>query len=173
MKIEEKNQLIDSITEELKGYNTIYVADISNLNAVDTFKLRKLCFNKNVKLAVVKNTLLKKAMENTEKDLGELYEILKGPTSIMLSDTANAPAKLIKEFRNNSDKPVLKGAYVEEMVFIGDEQLTMLSEMKSKEELVADVIALLQSPAKNVISGLLSGGQKITGILETLSEKSE
>ncbi|MCF8233878.1 MAG: 50S ribosomal protein L10 [Bacteroidales bacterium] len=173
MKIEEKNQLIDSITEELKGHNTIYVADISNLDAVDTFKLRKLCFNKNVKLAVVKNTLLKKAMEKTEKDLGELYEILKGPTSIMLSDTANAPAKLIREFRKNSDKPVLKGAYVEEMVFIGDEQLTMLSEMKSKEELVADVIALLQSPAKNVISGLLSGGQKITGILETLSEKSE
>lgn len=173
MKIEDKNRLIDEIAEKLKESNTIYIADISDLNAEDTHKLRKLCFNRKVKLTVVKNTLLKKAMDKSEKDLGELYEILKGPSSVMLSEAGNVPAKLIKEFRKNSKRPVLKGAYVEEMIFIGDDQLDTLSQIKSKEELIADVIALLQSPAKNVISSLQSGGQTLTGIVKTLSEKAE
>lgn len=173
MKIEEKNQLIDTISEQLTGSSTIYVTDISDLNAEQTHQLRKLCFNKNVKLTVVKNTLLKKAMEKSEKDFTELYDILKGPSSVMLSETGNAPAKLIKEIRKTLDKPILKGAFVEEMIFIGDDQLETLSQIKSKEELIGDVITLLQSPAKNVISALQSGGQTLTGVLQTLSEKED
>jgi len=173
MRIEEKNQLIDNLVEQLNGNSTIYVTDISDLNAAQTFQLRKLCFSKNIKLTVVKNALLKKAMDKTNKPFDALYNVLKGPSSIMLSDTGNAPAKLIKEFRRNQAKPVLKGAFVEEMVFIGDDQLDTLTNIKSKDELLGDIIALLQSPVKNVISALQSGGQKITGILKTLSEKGE
>ncbi len=173
MKTEEKNQLIDLIKDQLNESISIYIADVSELNSEDTFKLRQLCFKKNVKLTVVKNTLLRKAMEKTEKDLVSLYDILKGPTSVMFSEVGNAPAKLIKEFRKKSKKPVLKGAYVEEMTFIGDDQLDVLSQMKSKEELIADIILLLKSPVKNVISSLQSGNQKLTGILDTLSKKSE
>ena len=171
MRKEEKNQLIDSIASQLDGNNTIYIADTSNLNAEDTSDLRRLCFKWDIKLTVVKNTLLKRAMEKSEKNLDELYETLKGPTSLMFSEAGNAPAKLIKEFRKNSDKPVLKGAYVEEVSYLGDDQLELLINIKSKNELIADVIALLQSPAKNVISGLQSAGQNLTGILKTLSEK--
>ncbi len=173
MKTEDKNRLIEAIAEKLKESNNIYIADISELNAEDTFKLRKLCFSKNVKLTVVKNTLLKKAMDKSEKDLGDLYDILKGPTSVMLSEAGNVPARLIKEFRKNSNRPVLKGAYVEEMIFIGDDQLDTLSQIKSKNELIADIIALLQSPVKNVVSSLQSGGQTLTGVIKTLSEKGE
>jgi len=171
MRKEEKNQLIDSIASQLDNNNTIYIADTSNLNAEDTSNLRRLCFKKDIKLTVVKNTLLKRAMEKSEKNLDELYEILKGPSSLMFSEAGNAPAKLIKEFRKKSDKPVLKGAYVEEVSYLGDDQLELLVNIKSKNELIADVIALLQSPAKNVISGLQSAGQNLTGILKTLSEK--
>ena len=171
MRKEEKNQLIDSIASQLDGNNTIYIADTLNLNAEDTSDLRRLCFKWDIKLTVVKNTLLKRAMEKSEKNLDELYETLKGPTSLMFSEAGNAPAKLIKEFRKNSDKPVLKGAYVEEVSYLGDDQLELLINIKSKNELIADVIALLQSPAKNVISGLQSAGQNLTGILKTLSEK--
>jgi large subunit ribosomal protein L10 len=168
---EEKSQVIESLTASLTGNDIIYLADISGLNALDTSNLRRACFKENIKLAVVKNTLLAKAMENSDKDFGELPGILKGNTSIMYADTGNAPAKLIKEFRKKSDKPVLKGAYVEEAVYIGDDQLDALVNIKSKEELIGDVIALLQSPAKNVVSALQSGGTKLTGILKTLSEK--
>lgn len=173
MKIEEKNQLIDAISEQLTGSSTIYVTDISDLNAEQTHQLRKQCFNKNIKLTVVKNTLLKKAMEKSDKDFTDLYDILKGPSSIMLSETGNAPAKLIKEIRKSLKKPLLKGAFVEEMIFIGDDQLETLCLIKSKEELIGDVITLLQSPAKNVISALQSGGQTLTGVLKTLSEKED
>ncbi len=173
MRKEEKNQLIDSITEQLNSNNTIYLADTSELNAEATSNLRRLCFKQDIKLMVVKNTLLKRAMENSEKDLEELYEALVGPTSLMFSEAGNAPAKLIKEFRKKAERPALKGAYVEEVSYLGDDQLEMLINIKSKNELIADVIALLQSPAKNVISGLQSGGQTLTGILKTLAEKAE
>jgi large subunit ribosomal protein L10 len=168
---EEKNQLIDSLAETLKSSEIVYVADISNLNSSNSTRLRSLCFKRNVSLQVVKNTILKKAMERSEKNFEGLFPILNGPTSVMISDTGNAPAKLIKEFRRTSDRPILKGAYIQEMVFIGDDQLDLLISLKSKNELIADVIALLQSPVRNVMSGLQSGGHKLSGILKTLSEK--
>ena len=170
---EEKNQLIDSLAEQLTSHDTIYVADISDLDSEVTTKLRALCHKQEVHLQIVKNTLLKKAMDKVDKDFNDLYEILSGPTSLMLSDKGNAPAKLIKEFRKTSDRPILKGAYIEEMVYLGDDQLDFLAAIKSKDELVADVIALLQSPMRNVIGALQSGGNNITGVLKTLSEKSE
>jgi large subunit ribosomal protein L10 len=168
---EEKSQVIEVLTTKLTEGNIIYLADISGLNALDTSNLRRACFKANVKLAVVKNTLLEKAMEKADKDFGELPNILKGNTSLMISETGNAPAKVIKEFRKKSDKPLLKGAYVEEAIYVGDDQLDTLVNIKSKEELIGDVISLLQSPAKNVISALQSGGNKLSGILKTLSEK--
>jgi large subunit ribosomal protein L10 len=168
---EEKNQLIDSLAETLKSSETVYVTDISNLNSSNSTRLRSLCFKKGVTLQVVKNTILKKAMERSEKNFEDLFPILHGPTSVMISDSGNAPAKLIKEFRRTSDRPILKGAYIQEMVFVGDDQLDVLISLKSKNELIADVIAILQSPVRNVMSGLQSGGQKLTGILKTLSEK--
>jgi large subunit ribosomal protein L10 len=173
MRKEEKNQLIDSITEQLNSSKTIYLADTSELNAEDTSNLRRLCFKQDIKLVVVKNTLLKRAMEKSEKDLEELYDALVGQTSLMFAEAGNAPAKLIKGFRKTSEKPYLKGAYVEEVSYLGDDQLDILVNIKSKNELIADVIALLQSPAKNVISGLQSGSQTLTGILKTLAEKTE
>ena len=122
-------------------------------------------------MSVVKNTLLAKAMEASEKDFGELPEVLKGNTSLMFSEVSNAPAKLIKAFRKNSDKPILKGAFIEEAIYVGDNQLDSLVDIKSKEEVIGDIIGLLQSPAKNVISGLKSGGGKLAGIIKTLSER--
>ncbi|MEX1384289.1 50S ribosomal protein L10 [Lutibacter sp.] len=168
---EEKSQVIEALTTKLTEQNIIYLADISGLNATDTSNLRRACFKANIKLAVVKNTLLAKAMNKSDKDFGELPTVLKGNTSILLSDTGNAPAKLIKEFRKKSNKPLLKGAYVEEAIYVGDDQLDTLVNIKSKEEVIGDIITILQSPAKNVISALQSGGNKLSGILKTLSEK--
>lgn len=168
---EEKATVIEDLTAQLADNSTIYLADISGLDAITTSNLRRACFKANVKLAVVKNTLLAKAMEVSDKEFGELPEVLKGNTSLMFSETGNAPAKLIKNFRKKSDKPVLKGAFVEEAVFIGDDKLETLVNIKSKEEVIGEIIGLLQSPAKNVISGLKSGGGKLAGILKTLSEK--
>jgi large subunit ribosomal protein L10 len=168
---EEKSQVIEVLTSKLTEGNIIYLADISGLNALDTSNLRRACFKANIKLAVVKNTLLEKAMEKSDKDFGELSEVLKGNTSLMISEIGNAPAKVIKEFRKKSDKPLLKGAYVEQAIYVGDDQLDALVNIKSKEELIGDIIGLLQSPAKNVISALQSGGNKLSGILKTLSEK--
>ena len=168
---EEKSQVIEDLTAQLADSANIYLADISGLNADTTSKLRRACFKANVKLAVVKNTLLAKAMESSEKDFGELPEILKGNTSIMLSETGNAPAKVIKEFRKKSDKPLLKGAFIEEAIYLGDDNLEALVNIKSREELIGDVIGLLQSPAKNVVSALKSSGGKLAGIIRTLSEK--
>ncbi|HET8809991.1 MAG TPA: 50S ribosomal protein L10 [Flavobacteriaceae bacterium] len=168
---EEKSQVIKDLTARLADTSTIYLADISGLNAGDTSNLRRACFKANVKLTVVKNTLLAKAMESSEKDFGELTTILKGNTSIMLSETGNAPAKVIKEFRKKNAKPILKGAFVEEAVYLGDENLDALVNIKSKEEVIGEIIGLLQSPAKNVVSALKSGGGKLAGILKTLSEK--
>ncbi|MCK5638501.1 MAG: 50S ribosomal protein L10 [Flavobacteriaceae bacterium] len=168
---EEKSQVIKDLTGKLTDNNIIYLADISGLNAMDTSNLRRACFKANVNLAVVKNSLLSKAMENSDKDFGELPTTLKGNTSIMVSETGNAPAKVIKAFRKGKDKPILKGAYIEEAIYVGDDQLNTLVNIKSKEEVIGDIIGLLQSPAKNVISALKSGGSNLSGILKTLSEK--
>ena len=168
---EEKSQVIKDLTSKLTDNSIIYLADISGLNASQTSNLRRACFKANINLAVVKNTLLAKAMEKAEKDFGDLPSTLKGNTSILLSDTGNAPAKVIKNFRKGSDKPILKGAYVEEAIYVGDDQLDTLVNIKSKEELIGEIITILQSPAKNVISALQSGGGKLSGILKTLSEK--
>ena len=168
---EEKSQVIENLTAQLADSATIYLADISGLNAGDTSNLRRACYKAGVKLEVVKNTLLKKAMESSDKDFGELPEILKGNTSIMIAEASNAPAKVIKAFRKKSDKPLLKGAFIEEAVYVGDDQLDTLVEIKSKDELIGEIIGLLQSPAKNVISALKSSGGTIAGIVKTLSEK--
>ena len=170
---EEKSKVIEDLTAQLADSNIVYLADISGLDAGSTSNLRRACFKANVKLAVVKNTLLAKAMEATDKDFGDLPSVLKGNTSIMISETGNAPAKVIKEFRKKSDKPLLKGAFVEEAVYVGDDYLETLVNIKSKEEVIGDIIGLLQSPAKNVISALKSSGGKLAGILKTLSEKED
>lgn len=173
MRKEEKTQLIDALTTQLNEAGYFYLTDIDGLNAENTTHLRRLCFKKEVQLQVVKNTLLRKAMERSDKNFAELYPILVGPTSIMFAETGNLPAKLIKEYRkkHKQTKPLFKAAYVEETCYIGEDQLDNLVNVKTRLELIADVVALLQSPAKNVISALQSGGQKLVGILETLSEK--
>jgi large subunit ribosomal protein L10 len=173
MRREEKNAIIDSLAEKLKEYSHFYLTDTAQLNAADTSDLRRKCFENNIKLIVVKNTLLKRALEMSEGDFNELYPVLKGTTSIMFAQTGNAPAKLIKEFRRKHDKPVLKGAYVQESVYIGESSLEALMTVKTRQELIGDIVLLLQSPAKNVISALQSGGNKIHGVLETLSKKVE
>lgn len=170
---EQKNQLIDSLAEQLTSYNNFYLADISDLNAEDTSNLRRLCHKNEVKLTVVKNTLLRKALEKSNKEAEELFGTLAGNTSVMFCEVGNAPAKLIKEFRKGCEKPILKGAYVEESIYVGDDQLETLVNIKSKNELIGDVITLLQSPAKNVISALQSGGQTLSGVIKTLSERAE
>jgi large subunit ribosomal protein L10 len=168
---EEKSQVIEELTAQLANNTNIYLTDISGLDAGTTSALRRACFKSNVKIAVVKNTLLEKAMDASEKDFGDLPTILKGNTSVMYSETGNAPAKVIKTFRKKSEKPLLKGAFIEEAIYLGDDQLDMLVNIKSREELIGDVITLLQSPAKNVISALQSSGGKLSGILKTLSQK--
>ena len=168
---EQKVQEIQDLTERLSSVKNLYLTDIAGLDAVQTTALRRACFNSNIKLSVVKNTLLEKAMEASGKDFGNLKEVLKGNTSLMFSDVGNTPAKLIKNFRKKSEKPLLKGAYIEEAIYIGDDQIDVLESIKSKEELIGEVITLLQSPAKNVISALQSGRSNISGILKTLSER--
>jgi large subunit ribosomal protein L10 len=169
---EEKSNYIDELAAEIKAASVFYIADTAELT-VDTINaIRRRCFQTNIRLRVVKNALLEKAMDRVEgKDFGNLKETLKGGTSIMFSEVGNAPAKLIQEFRKKGTKPVLKGAYIDEAIFIGDDQLTVLESLKSREELVGDIIGLLQSPIKNVISGLKGSGAKIAGILKTLEEK--
>ena len=171
MRKEEKKKLIDTLTQQLTENNNFYITDIAALNAEDTSDLRRLSFKNGIQLVMVKNTLLRKAMENVDKDFSELYSTLVGNTAIMFSEAGNAPAKMIKEFRKKKEKPIVKGAYIEEMSYLGDEQLDFLVSIKSKDELIADVIALLQSPVKNVVSALQSGGNTLTGILKTLAEK--
>ena len=168
---EQKVQEIQDLTDKLSLVKNLYLTDIAGLDAVQTTALRRACFNSNIKLSVVKNTLLEKAMEASDKDFGNLKEVLKGNTSLMFSDVGNTPAKLIKNFRKKSEKPLFKGAYIEEAIYIGDDQIDVLESIKSKEELIGEVITLLQSPAKNVISALQSGRSNISGILKTLSER--
>ena len=168
---QEKVQEIQDLTSEITSVKNLYLTDIAGLDAIQTTALRRACFNANIRLSVVKNTLLAKAMEASEKDFGELKSVLKGNTSLMISETGNAPAKLIKDFRKKSDKPLLKGAYIEETIYIGDDQIDYLESIKSKEELIGDVISTLQSPAKNLILALESGKSNLSGILKTLSER--
>lgn len=172
MNKDQKAQYIDDLAADLSKANIFYLADTSELSVETINQLRRRCFQQNIELRVVKNTLLAKAMERVDgKDYGQLPEVLGGPTSILFAEVGNVPAKLIKEFRKKNDKPVLKGAYIDEAIFIGDNQLDTLESLKSREELLGEIIGLLQSPAKNVISGLLSGGNKIAGILKTLEER--
>lgn len=173
MRREEKESIIKDLSQQISDANHFYLADISGMNAEDTSKLRRECFEKDIKLLVVKNTLLRKALEEVEGDYQELYNTLKESTSVMFSETGNVPAKLIKEFRKGNDRPVLKAAFVEESIYIGDDQLETLSSLKSKDELIGDVLLLLQSPMKSVLSALSSGGNQLAGALKTLSEKQE
>lgn len=169
---EQKAQYIDDLAVELSDAGIIYLADTSGLTVDAINQLRRKCFQSNVQLKVVKNTLLSKAMDRVEgKNFGKLNEVLSGPTSIMYSEVGNLPAKLIQDFRKKNAKPILKGAYIDEAVFIGDDQLENLATLKSKEEVLGEIIGLLQSPAKNVISALKGQGGKIAGILKTLEER--
>lgn len=171
MNREEKLNIIEDLTAKLADNSIIYLTDISGLDAEATSNLRRACFKANIKLTVVKNTLLEKAMEASDKNFEDLSAVLKGNTSLMFSEVGNAPAKVIKDFRKKNEKPILKGAFIEEAIYIGDEQIDALVSIKSKEELIGDIIGLLQSPAKRVISALQSGGGKLSGILKTLSER--
>ena len=173
MKKEDKALVIEKIGDTLAAYSCVYLTQTSGLNAEKTSALRRACFKDDVKMLCVKNTLLKKAFEKSETDYSGLYELLHGETTLLLSNVGNAPAKLIKKFRQkNETLPMLKGAFVEESVYIGETQLDALSSIKSKNELIGDIIGLLQSPAKNVVSALQgSAGHKIHGVLETLSKK--
>ena len=171
MKKEKKVLVIESLAAQLALTPNFYVVDLEGMNAQKTSMLRRECFTQNIKLVVVKNTLLRKAIENSQKNSEELYDVLKNNTSILLSNTGNVPAKLIKEFSKKYKKPVLKGAYVEECAYVGENQLDALVDVKSKEELIGGIIAMLQAPAQNVISALQSGGNTIHGVLKTLGER--
>ncbi len=172
MKKEEKGLIISKIADTIKEYSCFYLVETAGLDAEKTSALRRECFKNDIKLMVVKNTLLHKALETLDGNYEELYPALKGASSLMCANVGNAPAKLLKSFRKKDDVlPRLKAAYVEETIYVGEDQLETLANIKSKNELIADVVALLQSPAKNVISALQSGGNTIHGILETLSKK--
>lgn len=173
MNKETKNQVIAQLSEELSKVPVFYLVDTSGLTVEKTNNLRRICFNRKVQMKVIKNTLLKKAMERTGKNYEGLYETLHGVTSIFYSEGGSVPARVIKEFRKKSDKPILKAAFIEEAVFIGDNQLEALVNLKSKNELIGEIITLLQSPAKNVISALQSGKNILAGVVKTLSEREE
>lgn len=171
MKKEEKHEVVLALTETMAEYGNFYITDTANLSVAKINAIRRKCFENDIKMQVAKNKLIRKAMEASEGDFSEMFDVLKGSSSILFSKSANAPAKLIKQLRKSGDKPVLKAAYIDSSIFIGDNQLDALVNLKSKEELVGDIIALLQSPAKNVISGLKSGGNKLAGIVKTLQER--
>ena len=174
MKKEDKALIIENITETIKSYSGFYLVETAGLDAEKTSALRRACFDAGVKLMVVKNSLLHKALESMDADYSELYPALKGSTSLICTNVGNAPAKLLKDFIKKDDVlPALKGAYVEETVYLGADQLDALAAIKSKNELIADVVALLQSPAKNVVSALQSGANTIHGVLKTLGERPE
>lgn len=169
---EEKNKIIESLVGSFNACSNFYIADIATLNSEKTSKLRRLCFARNITLNVAKNTLIKQALQRIDADsYSPLFPALKGTSALMFCETANMPAKLIKEFRRDSDRPVLKGAYIQSSVFLGDNQLDALVNLKSKNELIGDIISLLQSPAKNVIGALQSGGNKLAGIIKTLENR--
>ena len=168
---EEKAKVIAGLTEELGAYNIIYLADISNLNAAATEKLRRACFGAGIHLEVVKNALMAKAMEASDKDFQGLEDTLKGNTAVMLTESAaNVPGKLIKDFRKASDRPVLKGAWINGEVYVGDDQLNTLASIKSREELIGEIIGLLQSPIRRVISALENKAEKAEAPAEAAAE---
>jgi len=171
MRKEDKNTIIQTIAATIQEYDNFYLTNIETLNASKTSQLRRECSKQDIKLLVVKNTLLQKALESLESDYSELTPVLKGNTAIMFSNVANAPAKLIEKFAGKAAIPALKAAYVQESFYVGAENLKALVNIKSKNELIGDVIAALQAPAKNVISALQSGGSTIHGVLETLSKR--
>jgi len=173
MKRDDKNAVIDQLKDRINNAKHFYLADIGGLNAAETSALRRRCFQDSVSLVVAKNTLLKEALVKADGDFEELYDILAGPTSVMFTETGNVPAKLIKDFlkKNSKGKPVLKGAYVEESIYLGEDQLDVLAALKSRDELIADVVALLQSPMRNLMSSLESGKNILAGVVKTLSEK--
>lgn len=168
----DKNLLIEELSQVLAERNVVYLADASGMNSAQTSNFRRECYSKGITVRVVKNTLLRQAMERIEdKDFSELYETLKGQTVLLTSEVGNLPAKVIKELRKKSELPKLKAAYVDSACFIGDNQIDALSTIKSKEEVIADVVALLQSPAKNVLGALQSGGHTISGLVKALEER--
>ena len=171
MKKEIKDTIIVELGEKLKEYPHFYLVDVTGLNAEKTSKLRRKCFKNEIKMIVVKNNLLHKAFEASDIDFSELYDTLKGNTAVMFCNTANVPAKLLKEYTKEGI-PALKGAYAEEGIFVGADRLEELAALKSKNELIADVVALLQSPIKNVVSGLNAGG-KIHGLLDAIAERNK
>jgi large subunit ribosomal protein L10 len=171
MRKEDKNKIIDDLVQRISEYKHFYLTDIGSLNAKDTSDLRRRCFEKDIKLMVVKNTMLQQALERSGHSYEEIYPALKNSTSVMFTHSGNAPAKLIKEFRKTHAKPLLKGAYVEESVYLGEEQLDALFNLKSRDELIGDIILLLQSPMNNVMGALKSGSNILTGVLKTLEEK--
>jgi large subunit ribosomal protein L10 len=168
-----KQETITSLTEKFNHATNFYLADTSNLTVDDVNRLRRLCHKQGVEMRVAKNTLIRKALEATGKQYDGIIEALHGPTSIMFSETGSIPAKVIKEFRKANDKPVLKAAYIDSAIFIGDKSVDELAKLKTKQELIGDIIGLLQSPAKNVISALMSGGNKLSGILKSLEDRKE
>ena len=171
MRKENKSTIIESLAANVSEFNHFYVTDTAGLDAGATSDLRRLCFKKEVKMIVVKNTIFQKALDQSETDYAEIYSILKGSSTVLFCNTGNVPAKLIKEFAKKHKKPLLKGAFVEQSTYLGENMLDTLVSIKSKEELIGDVIGLLQSPMKNVVSALQSGGSTIHGLLKTLGEK--
>tara|TARA_B100000609_G_scaffold6334_1_gene4971 strand:+ start:159 stop:677 length:519 start_codon:yes stop_codon:yes gene_type:complete len=168
---EEKINEIKTLSKDLSETPNFYLADIAGLDSKSTLDLRRACFKSNIRISVVKNTLLKKAMEDSGKEFGDLKTTLKGNTSVMFSEKGNIPAKLIKDFRKKFDKPILKGAFVEESIYIGDDKINVLADLKSKDEIIGEIITLLMSPINNVLLSLKSGSNKISGIIKKLSEK--
>lgn len=168
-----KKESIEQLTKRFSTATNFYLADASHLNVEQVNKLRRLCFKEGVEFKVAKNTLIRKALESIGGGYDELFDALHGPTSILFAETASVPAKVIKEFRKTSEKPVLKAAYIDSAIFIGDESLNDLAKLKTKQELIGEIIGLLQSPAKNIIGALQSGGNKLGGILKTLENRTE
>jgi len=171
MKRDGKQAVISELKELFTANQNFYIADTSGLTVAEVSKLRRMCFKQGVKLKVAKNTLIKKALESMDGDYSGVYGSLKGTSGLMLCETANVPAKILKDFRKTSERPTLKAAFVESAVFVGDNQIDTLANLKSKAELIGEIIGLLQSPAQNVIGALQSSGNKLGGILKTLSER--
>jgi len=171
MKRDGKQAVISELKELFTANQNFYIADTSGLTVAEVSKLRRMCFKQGVKLKVAKNTLIKKALESMDGDYSGVYGSLKGTSGLMLCETANVPAKILKDFRKTSERPTLKAAFVESAVFVGDNQIDALANLKSKAELIGEIIGLLQSPAQNVIGALQSSGNKLGGILKTLSER--